>query len=59
MFPIILILGLMGICFGALAAFKTLTQKENPPSRASLMALSGLGMACFVAAGAVLYLGNR
>jgi hypothetical protein len=59
MFPIVLVLGLIGICFGALAAFKILTQKESPPSRASLMTLSGLGMACFVAAGAVLYFGNR
>jgi hypothetical protein len=59
MFPIVLALGLIGMCFGGLAAAKTLTQKENPPSRATLMTLSGLGMACFLAAGAVLYFGNQ
>ena len=53
--PVVLLFGLIGVSLGALAAFRALTRKKDPPSRASAMTLSGLGMACFVAAGAVLY----
>jgi hypothetical protein len=56
MFPIILVLFLIGFAFAVLALIQTARRpKGQPPPRALTLGYSILGMLCFVAAGVVMY----
>jgi len=51
-FPVLLVLILIGVGFGALALIQIARRpKERPPSRALPLVYATLGMLCFIAAG--------
>lgn len=53
--PIVIVLALIGICFGILAFIRLVTRGERKPSRMLTAGAAWLGMAFIVAAGAVFY----
>lgn len=56
MFPIILVLFLIGFGFAALALIQTVRRpKDKPPPRALILGYAILGMLFFGAAGIVMY----
>ncbi len=60
MFPVILVLFLIGFCFGALALLQAVRRpKDNPPSRSLALGYSTIGMLCFIAAGVVMFMSAR
>jgi hypothetical protein len=60
MFPVILVLFLVGFSLGIFALIQLIRRpKGNPPPRILTLGASTLGMLCFIAAGVLMYVSAR
>jgi hypothetical protein len=60
MFPLILVLFMVGFGLGVFALIQLIRRpKEDPPPRILTLGASTLGMLCFIAAGVLMYVSAR